>query len=194
MSEDRVSFQVFEEKLEEILIGVCRSKSLIGDQLMLVEELEEAWHKIAPEYMADAVPQVVEYPSVAIAWAGYLGMGVAALWDADWAKYGQDEQLYASVFRDPRGFDCMDELVVEQMLSLGLESDEAKELEDVLRNCSYAAQTLIRREGIEPQSTEAFYLFARTVKVMFKIGISIELKKLGYKYEKMVVPMPDVVS
>ena len=47
--------------------------------------------------------------------------------------------------------------------------------------------TLIRREDTEAQSTKAFYIFARTTRVMFRIGAALELKRLGYKFEKQVV-------
>ena len=46
---------------------------------------------------------------------------------------------------------------------------------------------MIRKENIEPQSPDAFYVFARSVKVLFKVGVSIALKRLGYKYQKVTV-------
>jgi len=49
---------------------------------------------------------------------------------------------------------------------------------------------MIRKEGIEPQSPDAFYVFARSVKVLFKIGVSVALKRLGYKYEKVTIANP----
>ena len=36
--------------------------------------------------LADAVPQIAEYPTVSVAWATYLGMAVAKLWDEDWIE------------------------------------------------------------------------------------------------------------
>jgi hypothetical protein len=35
----------------------------------------------------------------------------------------------------------------------------------------------------------AYYTFARTVKVMYRIGAAIELRRLGYKYEKVDMPV-----
>ena len=49
---------------------------------------------------------------------------------------------------------------------------------------------MIRREGISPQSPEAFYIYSHSVKVMYKIGVSVILSKLGYKYEKVIVNTP----
>ena len=43
----------------------------------------------------------------------------------------------------------------------------------------------IRHEQIEPQSQMAFHIFARACRAMFRIGAAIELKRLGYKFEKV---------
>ncbi|MFI3315631.1 MAG: hypothetical protein R3Y04_08225 [Rikenellaceae bacterium] len=174
----------FEQTIESTLIKYCKGKNLIDENILVVEELDELWNKIAPEYMADAVPEIADYPAVAIAWAGFIGMGVAAIWDADWQNYKEREDIY-NLLQSPRGFDCMDEYILEEMLNLELESPEAKELEDALRNCAYLCEALLRKENIEAQSKEAFYSFAIIVKHIYKIGVSIILKKLGYKYHKM---------
>jgi hypothetical protein len=34
----------------------------------------------------------------------------------------------------------------------------------------------------------AFHAYARAIKVMFRIGASIELKRLGYKFEQVNLP------
>jgi hypothetical protein len=45
--------------------------------------------------------------------------------------------------------------------------------------------TFIQHEQIEHQTVKAFHIFARTVKVMYKIGAALQLKKLGYKFHKV---------
>ena len=179
-------FNNFEENLETVLIEIATSKGLLDGKLYIVDELAEKWGEIAPEYLADAVKEIKDYPTVAIAWAGYIGMGVASLWDSVWDQYSQRANLYAE-FAAPRGFDCMDEFVLEEMLNLNLEDKEAVELEGLMRSLSNTSLTLIRKENIEPMSSDAFYVYARTIKVIYKIGVSIILKKLGYKYEKVTV-------
>jgi hypothetical protein len=140
---------------------------------------------MAPEYMADAVPNIADYPTVAIAWAGYLGMAVACQWDGDWASHKNNE--YKSYYGE-LGFDDMDEHIVRDIIGFHLESQEAKKIEDMMRRLGETALTLIRRERIEPQSPMAFHVYARVVKVMFKIGAAIELKRLGYKFEQVNIP------
>ena len=87
----------------------------------------------------------------------------------------------------PRGFDCLDEYVVECLVGYKLESEEHQRLECVIRKCAQTAHTMIRKEGIEPQSVMAFHIYARAVKVFYEIGISIELRHRGYKYVKVKV-------
>jgi hypothetical protein len=58
-------------------------------------------------------------------------------------------------------------------------------LESTIRKAANTAQTMIRKEGIEPQSVMAFHLFARVVKVFFRLGVSLELRRMGYKYVKV---------
>jgi hypothetical protein len=82
----------------------------------------------------------------------------------------------------------MDEHIVRDMIGYHLESKEAKGIEDMMRRLGEAALTLIRRENIEPQSPMAFHVYARAIKVMYRIGASIELKRLGYKFEQVNMP------
>lgn len=179
----------YEAKLTEILVERCTSKGFLDGRLLEVEELEEKWKEMAPEYMVDAVPQFNAYPAVSIAWAAYVGMGMAAMWDGAWDDYKENKDLYFAL-RKPRTFDAMDEYIVEELLGLSLDSSEAKSLEELLRGCAHTAIGMMRSEKIEPQTTEAFYVFAHTVKVFFRLGVALELKQLGYKYEKVTVDLP----
>ena len=74
----------FTEKLADTLVKQCTADKMLDGKMLLVEELNEKWRTSAPEYMVDAVPQIAEYPSAAIAWACYVGMGAAVLWDKSW--------------------------------------------------------------------------------------------------------------
>ncbi|MFI3321400.1 MAG: hypothetical protein R3Y50_02610 [Rikenellaceae bacterium] len=176
----------FEESLQKILIEKCNSAGFIDGNILLVEELDEIWKESAPEYLADAMPLLSDYPTVAMAWAAYFGMAMAAIWDGSWEEYQNRKGIYIAM-RDVRGFDNMDEYIIEELLGLTLESDYNQKLEAMLLSLARAAVSHILKEQIEAQTSEAFYIMASTVKIMFKIGISIELKELGYKYEKVVV-------
>ena len=79
----------------------------------------------------------------------------------------------------------MDEHIVTDILGMPLDSTEAKQLMNILLCCAQKAVTFIRHEQIEHQTVKAFHIFARTVKVMFRTGASIELKRLGYRFHKI---------
>ena len=185
--EQQEYLQNFEKALSEQLIKMLSDKNLLGGYTFEVEELGQMWHKCAPDYMADAVPQIADYPLAAIAWAAYFGAGAAVMWDKQ--KIADDENLYLRL-RDARGFDEMDEYVAYLMLDNGIKQADIDRVEDALRSAAMAAETAIRKEGIEPQSVMAFHIFARVVKIFFVLGMSVALHLMGYKYEKVKVDLP----
>jgi hypothetical protein len=174
----------YEESLRKTLTERLSSTGWLDGRFLEVEELNQKWRSSAPSYMADAVPEIAKYPLVAIAWAMYEGMGAAVLWDKEWSRYENIEDFHA-MFTEPRGFDCMDEYITEILLCHPLGSEAAEKLEDMVRSTAEAAQLLIRKEGIEAQSVMAFHIFARTTKVMFEAGVSVQLRRLGYNYVKV---------
>jgi hypothetical protein len=56
---------------------------------------------------------------------------------------------------------------------------------NILLCCAQKAVNFIRHEQIEFQTAKAFHIFARTVKVMFRTGAAIQLRRLGYKFHKV---------
>jgi hypothetical protein len=180
--EQQEYLQNFEKTLSEQLTKTLSEKGLLGGYTFEVEELTELWHRCAPDYMADAVPQIADYPLAAIAWAAYFGAGAAVLWDKQ--KITEGENTYLRL-RDARGFDEMDEYADYLMLDNGIKQADIDKLEDALRSAAQSAETAIRKEGIEPQSVMAFHIFARTTKVMFEVGVAVQLRKMGYNYVKV---------
>ena len=175
----------FEERLQQELLRLCTDYHVLDGTLLATEDLDNRWHDLAPEYVADAVEQIRDYPVVSVAWAAYLGLGVAFCWDEDWEASAQ--ATYQSYYGE-QGFDDMDEHIVRDLLGLSLDGEEARQLEDIIRRCGQTTVGLIRHEQIEPQSPLAFHVFARACRTMFRIGVAIELKRLGYKVEIGRVP------
>lgn len=182
---NKVYLENFESRITDELLRLCTQYKMLEGTLLATDDIDARWQELAPEYVADAVPNIADYPTVAIAWAGYLGLAVAHQWDEDWAAHCKDE--YKSYYGS-QGFDDMDEYIVRDIVGYHLESREAKNIEEMMRRLGETAVTLIRRENIEPQSPMAFHVFARVVKVMFRIGAAIELKRLGYKFEQVNLP------
>ena len=173
----------FEEKLQGELLRLCASYGMLEGTLLSTDDINDLWHDtLAPEYVADAVTQIQDYPTVSVAWAAYLGMAVAHGWDKDWEKCKTAE--YKSYYGND-GFDDMDEHIIRDIIGLPLDSDEAKNIEMMIRRMAQTTVNLIRHEQIEPQSPMAFHVFARAVKVMFRMGAALQLKRLGYKFHKV---------
>ena len=177
-------FDNFEQNLQVEILKLCTSHGMLDGTLLASEDIDERWKEYASYYMADSVSQINTFPAAAIAWAGYIGMAVAQWWDRDWERFAAEP--YESLHGE-RGFDDMDEHILRDILGVALESPEAEKIEDMMRSCAHTAMTFIRREDTEAQSTKAFYIFARTTRVMFRIGAALELKRLGYKFEKQVI-------
>lgn len=175
-------FDNYESNLQNEMLKLCTSHKMLDGTLLASDDIDARWHDYAPEYMTEAVRQINAYPAATIAWAGYIGMAVAAWWDEDWATHATES--YASLCGE-HGFDDMDEHIVEHILGLALDSDTAQGIEDMMRSCAHTAMTYIRREQVESQSTKAFYILARTLRVMFRTGAALELKRRGYRFEKI---------
>lgn len=172
----------FDERLIKDLIRQCTSYNILDNKLLESADIDEYWQRIAPEYLADAVLQVREYPLVSVAWAAYLGMGVAHLWDANWEK--AQHKAYTD-FYGSDGFDNMDDHIMSEILGIDIESLHATTLAKIVQNLARKAVSAIHHENVEPQTKMAYLLFAHTGRIMFKIGAAIELYRLGYKFEKL---------
>ena len=173
----------YERRLQDSLVSLCTAYDLMGGVLLENDDIEEKFiEALAQPYLSDAVREYRQYPEAAVAWAGYLGMAVAKVWDADWQAY---QQVSYADLQGPRGFDDLDERSTTQVLGYELDSEPARRIADMLSNCAVEALTMIRHEHIEPQSPRAYYVFARTVQVLYRIGASIELFLLGYKLERL---------
>lgn len=176
----------FEKKVKTELTELYSSYISVDGILPSSQDVEKRWVGLVPEYMADAVPLISEYPTVSIAWAGYLGMGVAHDWDEDWDLY--HNRPYKE-FYGVQGFDDLDENILANILHIETHSQEAADIEAMMRRLAQKALTMLRRENIEPQSRTAFYAYSRVLNVMYSLGASIELLRLGYVCQKVNFPL-----
>lgn len=170
----------FEGQLEKDLLKLCSDMQMLSGSMLESVDTNDVWKRIAPEYIADAIKEFQNYPLVAVAWASYIGMAIANGWDSDWEKYSDIE--YKSLY-GTNGFDDMDEHIITSILQLSLDSESAKKIEKTLQACASHTISAIRHSGVESQTKEAFLIYARACKTMYRIGVSLELFRLGYKYE-----------
>lgn len=181
--DDTLYYDVFEKNLRNELICVCTVANELAGNLLRSDDIDAKWKELAPDYMADAMKLITDYPTVSVAWAGYMGMAIAKWWDQGWAVFGA--WPYSKLL-GKRGFDDMDEHIVRNILGIKLDTPEAEKTEELMRRCATTAIGFIRHENIEPQSIRAFYVYTRAVKVMYEIGAAVELKRLGYKWQPLM--------
>ncbi len=180
--EDQIYYTMFQDKLCKEMLKICTDAGMLEGILLRSDDIDLKWKELAPEYIADGVKEIAAYPTVSVAWAGYIGLAVACWWNRDWNKL--KDQPY-SVLLGPNGFDDMDDHIMKDILGLLPGGTQAQQITAVMQSCAQTAVTFIRQEHIEPQSKRAFYVYARAVQVMFSIGAAIELHRLGYEMKKL---------
>lgn len=165
----------FGSRLTEHLLRVCTSEGYLEGTLLSSPDFEDAWERYAPAYYGDAVREFNAYPEFSLACAGYLGMAVAFLWDKDWPRY---KDVPYSFFHGPRGFDDMDDHITGTILGECELSVKAMEL------CGTEAYHFLIKENPEPGTAEAYRMFIAGAQALYSIGAAIQLKRLGYRFEK----------
>ena len=172
----------YEQNLTQNMLRYCTSAGYLDGKLLETPDLDEKWESIATPYMGDAMKEIVNYPAVALGWMMYVGMAMATFWDGNWEAYARKDNIYEEL-RDLRGFDCMDEAIRDEIL--GLSGADYQKCEDLVRGCSNQVLNAIYHEKIAPQSAMAFHVYVRSIHVLYKIGAAVQLKNLGYKFEKV---------
>ena len=117
---NKVYLENFESRIMDELLRLCTQYKVLEGTLLATDDIDARWHELAPEYVADAVPNIADYPTVAIAWAGYLGMGVAHLWDEDWAAHCKDE--YKSFYGELETLKALGLIAAFSMLDTKMEN------------------------------------------------------------------------
>ena len=171
----------YKKRLALHLMEICRGKGLLDGELLQTPDLDDKWQELAPEFLADAVPEFNGYPEVVLAWAAYLGTAVAWGWDTDWTTYSSKGYPF---WRGEKGFDYMDEHITEHLLGMPLGGDDAEALASRMRSLAGDAYSYLLHAGLEAGSTAAFQAVLATVEVLYTIAASIELHTLGYKWSQ----------
>ena len=120
----------FEDKLQQEILRLCTNYKFLDGTLLATDDIDDYWQVLAPEYIADAVEQIQDYPTVSVAWAAYLGMAVAFGWDIDWNTISKAK--YKDYYGE-QGFDDMDEHLIRDIIGIPLESEDAKNIEEIIQ-------------------------------------------------------------
>lgn len=69
MEENTKYYEVYEENLQREILKMCTSLGMLDGTLLASEDIDQKWKEWAPEYIAEALPEVNAYPEFAIACA-----------------------------------------------------------------------------------------------------------------------------
>lgn len=172
----------FEDMVRADLHSYLVTQGETSEVMPETADIEGKWQQIAEAYLPDGIREFGGYPVVSLGWMMYMGMAIAALWDADWATYSQVTDLYQQI-RDKRGFDNMDEYIRLDVLRL---TDEAyDQTEQMVQQCASRTYGMLKRQQIEPGTPEAFRAYVACLHQLYIMGAAVQLNRMGYVMEKI---------
>lgn len=140
-------------------------------------DVEALWPALCQAYLPDGIREFDQYPVVSLGWPMFLGMAVAKYWDEDWEKHSRNPDLYTTL-RDRRGFDHMDDYILESVLRQS--KDTCAATAGIVAECAARTLSTLRRQRIEPGTAQAFEAYAACLRQLFVMGMAMQLKAMGY--------------
>ena len=149
----------------------------VDERLPECPDVEDKWPAIAEAYLPDGIREFADYPVASLGWMMFIAMAVTKFWDQDWERYGQVEDLYL-MLRDKRGYDHLDEYILDEVLDL--HGDAAEALQTLVGDCAERVKRALFARDIEPGTVEAFKAYVVCLQTMYQMGMAIQLKAMGY--------------
>lgn len=157
-------------------------RDAVDERMPECPDVEGKWPAIAEAYLPDGAREFASYPVASLGWMMFIAMAVAKFWDEDWAKYDKIEDLYLYL-RDKRGFDNLDEYILDEVLDL--HGDAAEEMQNLVGDCAERAKRALFKQDIEPGTVEAFKGYVTCLQSMYQMGMAVQLKAMGYHMTKL---------
>lgn len=167
----------FEAKVREDLTAFLQKKEALDAHVPECPDVEERWGEIARAYMPDGAREFKDYPVVSLGWMMLIGMAMAYYWDTDWEKHSARKDFYEEL-RDRKGYDNMDETVVEGLL--GYAGEAAEKVTELVAECASRVYSLLSHEHIEPGTEAALGCYIAALHQLYLAGMAMELNALGY--------------
>lgn len=168
----------FGDKLKVLLLQYLRQEGVVGERFPICQDVEDKWQNILTAYMPDGVREYNEYPMVSLGWIMFVGMAMAKYWDLDWEKYADKDDIYETL-RKQRGFDEMDEYILEEVLEF--DEEKCKKITDIVAECACITNTFLRNKNIEPGTKAAVEAYLECLHQMYLMGMAVQLNDMGYK-------------
>ena len=172
----------FEEKVRADLTGFLQRKGALDPHVPECPDVEERWGMIARAYLPDGTREFGQYPVVSLGWMMFIGMAMAYYWDTDWAAWSSRTDIYEHL-RDLRGYDNMDEAIVEGLLSYAGEA--AAQVTALVADCAARVHSILSHEQVEPGTQAAFGCYIAALHQLYLSGMAMELNALGYHMTPM---------
>ena len=167
----------FEEKVRKDLTEFLQRKEALDPHVPECPDVEERWGEIAREYLPDGAREFQQYPVVSLGWMMFIGMTMAYYWDTDWEKYSKEKNIYEQL-RDRRGYDNMDEAVVQDIL--GYAGEAAEKITELVAECASRVYSTLSHEHVEPGTEAALGCYIAALHQLYLAGMAMELNALGY--------------
>ncbi|MBR4830008.1 MAG: hypothetical protein IKZ92_09460 [Muribaculaceae bacterium] len=153
----------------------------VDERLPECPDVEEKWPAIAEAYLPDGVREFANYPVASLGWMMFVAMAVAKYWDVDWVRYADVQDLYTPL-RDKRGYDNLDEYIMDEVLDL--HGDAAESMQELVGDCAERVKRTLFALDVEPGTADAFRAYVACLQVMYQMGMAVQLKAMGYHMVK----------
>lgn len=167
----------FEESVRKNLVDFLIVHGALDSHVPECPDVEAKWPEIAQSYIPDGVREFEGYPTVSLGWMMFIGMAMAYYWDKDWTAASEWETPYAEI-REKRGFDNLDEAVVEDIL--GYTGQTAEKVTKLVGDCASRVLSQLRHAPVEAGTEVAFRHYVACLHQLYLAGMAMELNALGY--------------
>lgn len=177
MNNEKQQAADFEKRVKADLTAFLQKKGALDSHEPECPDVEDKWSAIARAYLPDGAREFSQYPVVSLGWMMLTGMAAAYFWDTDWEKYAPRDDIYEHL-RDLRGYDNMDEAVVEDLL--GYKGEAAEKVTGLVAECASRVLNIINHEHVEPGTQAALGCYIAALHQLYLTGMAMELNALGY--------------
>lgn len=172
----------FAATLLEDLHRYLVNRGAVDERMPECPDVEDKWVAVAEAYLPDGAREFASYPIASLGWMMFIGMAIAKYWDTDWEKHCKIDDLYTPM-RDKRGFDNLDEYILDEVLDL--HGDDAEAMQTLVGDCAERAKRALFSQDIEPGTADAFRGYVACLQCMYQLGMAVQLKAMGYHMERL---------
>ena len=155
---------------------------VVDERLPECPDVEDKWTAVAEAYLPDGAREFASYPVASLGWMMFIAMAIAKFWDVDWERYGMVEDLYL-MLRDKRGYDHLDEYILDEVLDL--HGDAAEQMQELVGDCAERVKRALFALDVEPGTVDAFKAYVACLQAMYRMGMAVQLKAMGYHMTKL---------